>query len=122
MARFDKKLLITSAASVILSSLIKKRRMKRKRNRSCWVRYWLSDERRNRFGAYHALMKELEREDPKSLKNFIRMDKTTFVELLEKVSPLIIKKDTTMRPAISPGEKLALTLRYLASGRHMIFC
>ena len=32
------------------------------------------------------------------------------------VTPLIAKEDTTFRNAISPGERLAVTLRFLASG------
>lgn len=32
------------------------------------------------------------------------------------VSPLIKKEDTIMRNAISPGERLAVTLRFLATG------
>ncbi|XP_055307884.1 putative nuclease HARBI1 [Sitodiplosis mosellana] len=36
--------------------------------------------------------------------------------LLEKVSPIIAKKDTTFRRPISPETRLTITLRYLASG------
>ena len=39
-----------------------------------------------------------------------------FQHLLSLVGPLIKKKDTRMRNAISPAERLTLTLRYLASG------
>ena len=56
-------------------------------------------------------MKELYAEDPKGLENFIRMDRTSFCDLLDKVSPLISKEDTPMRQAISAGERLAVTLR-----------
>ncbi|XP_046555925.1 putative nuclease HARBI1 [Haliotis rubra] len=44
------------------------------------------------------------------------MDKVNFDILLEKNSPYIEKKCTPMRNSIPVGEKLALTLRYLASG------
>ena len=46
-------------------------------------------------------MKELDDEDPKGLKNFIRMDRSSFWDVLDKVSQLISKEDTTMRQAIS---------------------
>ena len=59
-------------------------------------------------------MRELDDEDPEGLKNFIRMDRSSFCFLLDKVSPLINKGDTTMRQAISAGERLAVTLCYLA--------
>jgi len=43
------------------------------------------------------------------------MDEPTYLELLRMVTPFIAKKDTVMRQAITPHEKL--TLRYLATGR-----
>ncbi|GBO11006.1 hypothetical protein AVEN_242374-1, partial [Araneus ventricosus] len=44
------------------------------------------------------------------------MDTASFEFLLKLVTPHIERKDTKMRKAISSGERLALTLRYLASG------
>lgn len=44
------------------------------------------------------------------------MDQTCFDELLEMVKPQSQKQDTNMRKSIPAGEKLALTLRYLATG------
>ena len=55
------------------------------------------------------------------LNNFIRMDRSSFCDLLEKVSPLISKEDTTMRQAISAGERLAVTHCYLASGNYAVY-
>ncbi|XP_071115879.1 uncharacterized protein [Haliotis cracherodii] len=83
--------------------------------RSCWVRPWIAT-RRGQFGAYSALLAELEAEDTKAFSNFLRMNKSSFTDLLDRVSPLIAKRDTPMRDAIPPGEKLAITLRYLATG------
>ena len=45
-----------------------------------WARAWIY--RRRQFGAHHALMKELASEDSHSFRNFIRMDKQDFDELL----------------------------------------
>lgn len=88
-----------------------------KADRSCWVRPWIA--RRSDLGAYNALMRELEAEDTKSFVNFLRMDRESFDQLLDRVSPMITKADTPMRDSIPPGEKLAITLRYLATGRTM---
>ena len=44
------------------------------------------------------------------------MSPNRFQHLLELVSPLISKKDTNMRKAISAEERLALTLRLLSTG------
>ena len=62
-------------------------------------------------------MDELRAEDTSSSFNFMRMEPATmFDELLQRVSPRISKNDTRMRKALEPGLKLAVTLRYLASG------
>ena len=70
----------------------------------------MSEERRWCCGAYHAQLRELDDEDPKGLKNFVRMDTSSFCDLLDKVSSLISKEDTTMSQPISVGERLAVTL------------
>ena len=79
-----------------------------------WVQPWI--ERRFEHGAYHALLKELQTTDTKGLRNFLRMDAVSFQILLGKVSQKITKQPTRMRNAISPEERLAVTLRYLATG------
>ncbi|XP_045120471.1 uncharacterized protein LOC123509914 [Portunus trituberculatus] len=40
--------------------------------------------------------------------------------LLELVTPLIAKSDTKMRKAVTAGERLTLTLRYLATGESQV--
>ncbi|XP_064639806.1 uncharacterized protein LOC135495272 [Lineus longissimus] len=44
------------------------------------------------------------------------MDEPAFEELLHKVGPLITKQDAHLRDSIPAAERLALTLRFLASG------
>lgn len=39
------------------------------------------------------------------------------ITIVSLVSPLIKKRDTQMRPAISPHERLTATLRFLATGQ-----
>lgn len=67
-------------------------------------------------GCYSVLLRELEIEDPNSYRNFLRMSKADFDYLLNLVAPRITKEETVMRKAIPAGEKLCLTLRYLATG------
>ena len=43
------------------------------------------------------------------------MDPSVYRELLEKVTPYIEKKNTIMRDAISPDERLSVTFMYLAT-------
>lgn len=87
---------------------------KRRRSRSVWVKDWL--RRRNELGCFSTLLRELETESPHLYKNFLRMNIADFNNLLQLVSPLIEKQNTSMREAISAGERLAVTLRYLATG------
>lgn len=45
------------------------------------------------------------------------MDATTYGERLSRITPPIQKKNTIMRDAITPSERLSATLRFLASGQ-----
>lgn len=49
-------------------------------------------------------------------RNCFRMTSTDFENLLKLISPQIAKKNTTFRQAIPPHERLAITLRFLATG------
>ena len=102
-----------AAAACIIAILIAKRRRKR-RNRRVWTRKWILN--RNNYGAYHQLLKELQMGDESSYKNFLRMDIDSFQSILALIAPEITYRDTHLRKAIPPGERLALTLRFLATG------
>ena len=92
----------------------RRRRRRNRRPRQFWVRPWIL--RRNDLGFYDRLMQELENESPTDFKNMIRMDPPMFRELLARLTPRISKQDTNYRPAIKPGVRLAVTLKYLATG------
>ncbi|KAH7987852.1 hypothetical protein HPB52_024777 [Rhipicephalus sanguineus] len=47
---------------------------------------------------------------------FLRMPPRTFDTLLELLRPAISKQDTNYRPAISAHDRLAMTIRSLATG------
>ena len=51
-----------------------------------------------------------------NLFKLLRMDQHMFHFILEGIQPYIMKQDTNYRKAISPGERLAVTLRFLATG------
>lgn len=99
------------AAQFVITN--KEKRTKRRR-RSIWVHNWV--QRRAEHGCYAQLLRELQDEVPHLYQNFLRMNIADFNNLLNMVSPLIKKEDTTMRISISPGERLAVTLRFLATG------
>ena len=90
-------------------------RRQRRAERRIWCRDWLL--RREDLGAFTTLLTELREEDMKSFLNFLRMSPGIYKSLLQKVTPLIQKENTSCRKAISPGLRLAITLRYLATGK-----
>ncbi len=48
--------------------------------------------------------------------NFLRVEPELFLELLDRVAPRIEKQVTFMRKPLEPALRLAITLRYLATG------
>ena len=79
-----------------------------------WVRPWI--QRRQMFGHYTTLMAELERESRGDFIGFMRMEPAMFHELLMRLTPRLTKVETNRRKALEPGLKLAVTLRYFATG------
>lgn len=105
------------AAAVAVAVIItRKRRVIKKR---IWVRNWIA--RRATLGAYAQLLQELRNEDPKQFKIFLRMSEEDFNLLLTFIHDIIIKVDTNMRESIKPQERLAVTLRFLASGKFIVY-
>lgn len=64
----------------------------------------------------HTQLGELVAEESEEFKKFTRMSNIDFEILLNKISPLITKQDTQLRLAIPARMRLAITLRYLATG------
>ena len=62
------------------------------------------------------IFKEVAIEDSGGFAEYMKMSHGKFNELLNIIGPSVQKKDTVMRNSIPPGECLALTLRYLATG------
>ncbi|XP_011874581.1 PREDICTED: uncharacterized protein LOC105565748 [Vollenhovia emeryi] len=93
------------------------KRNKRKRwiNRRWWVRP--INERRGQNGDFATLFAEL-KEDPDLFFRYTRMDVDTFYELLDMVRPYLQK--TSLRKPICPEQRLAITLRYLATGDQVL--
>ncbi|CAN8032926.1 unnamed protein product, partial [Ixodes persulcatus] len=65
----------------------------------------------------NSLVPELRLTDPRAYRELLRMDETTFKEVLDRVGPLIEKQDTNMRQSVKPDTRLELTLRFLATGK-----
>ena len=77
-------------------------------------REWIRE--RERKGAFVNIFNELYVSDHEGFRRFMRMDQKQFNELTDLISAEIEKQYNKMRKPISPKERLALTLRYLATG------
>lgn len=86
--------------------------------RKCWVRPSLMS--RNKYSTCQRLS-DLKEDDlvlykPISFKTFLSLTSTDFEYLLNIVGQKIAKQDTNYRKAVSPVERLSITLKYLSSG------
>lgn len=104
---------ILSYAAVMITLLILKKLRKRP-TRSIWIKKMLA--LRKIEGTHVILMPKL-RADKFLHVNYLRMNNQTFELLLQLIGHRIKRQDTILRRSISPSEKLALTLRYLATGK-----
>ena len=84
-----------------------------RRRRTVWVKLWLL--RRHTLGHYDTLMQELMREAKGDFKAFLRIEPAMFRELLDRLTPRI-SKHQDCRPGLEAGLRLAITLRFLATG------
>lgn len=105
---------------LLMTLLFRRRRLRRERkvSRRMWVRDMF--KLRKKKGAFENLVQEMRTSDREAHFRFFRMSPERFDHLLSLVSPLISKEDTNFRKSISAGERLALTLRFLASGDSQI--
>lgn len=85
-----------------------------RRKRRVWV--WPYLQKRLQYGHYDTLMDELYAENPDLYRNYTRMDRDVFDNIVEKVTPMIEKKTTRWRKSIDPSTRVAITLRFLATG------
>ena len=85
-----------------------------RRRHNMWVRPWLLQ--REERGAYHNIMADLYATDIPGFTNYMRMAPEFFEMIKTRLEPHLARQATNYRAPISVGEKLALTIRYLATG------
>uniref|UniRef100_A0A1X7TJV4 DDE Tnp4 domain-containing protein n=2 Tax=Amphimedon queenslandica TaxID=400682 RepID=A0A1X7TJV4_AMPQE len=104
--------------AIVLSLYARRRR--RGRKRSVWVRRIY--QQRLKQGEYHNLYQEMRLHDPESHFRYIRMTRERFDLLLQEVGPYLLHRtyNSSLRPQVSPAERLILTLRYLCTGNSQI--
>ncbi|KAJ8971000.1 hypothetical protein NQ317_012113 [Molorchus minor] len=122
----DEDVVIVSAAFLVI--LRNERRLRRGR---CQHRFWVRPSlRKRKVYSGSDLLTDLNSDDfnplhnelrsDGSFKNFMRMSSADFETLIQKIGPSISKMDTNYRDAIPVQERLAVTLRFLASGDSFI--
>ena len=81
---------------------------RRRKPRSMWVRKWLSERKRERYGHYSTLLTELRTEDGKAFYKYTRLPRGLYDEVLRRVEGRI-EKDTWYRKSLPPSLKLSIT-------------
>ena len=78
--------------------------------------------KRQQQGEYGNLLQEMRMSDPQCHFQYVRMSKEKFDILLSLVGPLLTKRHyfSRQRVEITPAERLAVTLRYLATGNSQV--
>ena len=104
------RLAVALGSAFVMKKLIA-RRCKRRR---IWTHPWLLN-RQNSF--FNTTLKELEEQDDVRFANFLRMDSTTFKELLVLVAPHITHQQTNMSETITAGERLVKHYAFWQLGR-----
>ena len=107
---------LISYAAVMLTRhvLNSQERLPRRKGKRKWVKEILLE--RQREGTAKILIPKLLSDTILHI-NYLRMDSQSFEILVQLIAHRITGKDTKMRRCISPSEKLAVTLRYLATGK-----
>lgn len=110
MADSDSDFIIASAAFIILSQKLKKKRRKR--------RWWVTNlmQRRVLDNVGETMTHMYEQEESGQFQNFCRMASEDFDHLLSLISDKIRKSSTNFRDSIPAYDRLAVTLRFLATG------
>jgi len=107
----EHELKIKSVAYLIIHSIFKKSKPSKKSRR--WWTTYLFKQRENQTTLMTYLRFD---ETTGQFKNFVRMESEYFEFLLCKIGPKIMKQDTQLRKAVSVEKRLAVTLRFLATG------
>ena len=90
--------------------------IRQRRHRRYRFRPWLTWAELEEEGQYSRAMPRLHFDDPMAHRNFIRMPPELYQELEQRITAEVQRDRTLMRGPVSPGVKLAVTLRHLSTG------
>ncbi|KAL2086466.1 hypothetical protein ACEWY4_017525 [Coilia grayii] len=89
-------------------------RRRQGRTRRMWVNKYV--KLRESLGEFHRLVGELRLNDGEDFREYFRLSRCQFDDLLHRIGPRLTKTNTRFRKCIGPAERLAICLRYLATG------
>lgn len=101
--------------------VVEEQRKRRKRiriNRTRWVKTWIAQ--RQTQEVYPNICPKLEVNRASDLRNFAQLFPDQFAKLEQLVTPIIRRQNTNYRDCISVGERLMVTLHFLATGEDNI--
>lgn len=102
------------AAAIIVAAILVQKSKKRNKKKRLWAREYV--RRRETDNVVQIMMEDLRNDSTDTFTKFFRIPSCEFDFLLNKLRHIIAKRDTNMRKAISAETRLAITIRYLASG------
>ena len=133
-------LLVTTTQILVLRELLRRRQLRRERERQqqqqqqqqqqpqrrrirprrWYLRPWVKE--RENYGHFHQLMPVLRTTDPDTYRKYLRVNHALFEQILGRIKPRIQRQDTNWKKALEPGLRLAITLRFLATGelKHLL--
>ena len=99
-------------------ALLLRNKIRRRKTRRWWVRPYVADHADH--GNFQHFLKKNRYvfRDIDAFKDWVRLTPELFDRVLELITPLIEKEDTHLRKAVPPDERLAVTLRFLATGEY----
>lgn len=83
--------------------------------RKIWSQLWFIE--RHKFGHNHLI--DEYRHCPRTFREYMKMSEESYLLLLDLVGNSISKQDTVMRLSISAHDRLAATIRFLATGESL---
>ena len=113
-AKMDSEEEVAAAAMIIAICVENDERKKTRKRRKVWVKPLL--QKIKSHGFYSQLLNKLRLEDFEMYENYLGMKPENFDEILHFVRYIISKDTTHLREPIAPEIKLAITIRFLATG------
>ena len=117
MTKRNVRALFGLAALIVLRRQRRRRQQRglKTRNGRSWVKPHIREH--DNLGAYVSLVESLRNGEPDEFVKFLRLTPHQFDYVLQKIAPIIARNDTRFRKCVGAEERLAITLRFLATGK-----